>query len=204
MSFTVWEGEGFNLKDSKNLENQCEYVFPHEHLFTSLAERFSQARLEGLQESVEQLLNAIDPRISGLEVLAPHGYPILYLRDSLAGLAPVSTFGDGVRRALLLASVMPRISGRVLLIDELETAIHVSVLGKLFRWLLDACKQFNVQLFATTHSLEAVDAILDADTTAEDDIVGYRLARTGEGVSAKRYSEGILKLLRHERGLDVR
>jgi AAA15 family ATPase/GTPase len=105
---------------------------------------------------------------------------------------------------LLLALALPRAAGGVLLIDELETALHVSALGKVFRWLLDACKQFNVQLFATTHSLETVDAILSADTTPEEDIVGYRLERTNGHTTAKRYGEDLLKRLRYERGLDVR
>lgn len=165
---------------------------------------FSDARLAGFQEKVRELLRSLDSRLVDLEILAPRGQPVLFLQDAVAGLAPLSAFGDGIRRTLLLALALPRLAGGVLLIDELETAIHVSALGKVFRWLVDACKQYNVQLFATTHSLEAVDAILAADTTPEEDIVGFRLEREEERTVARRYGEDLLKRLRYERGLDVR
>ena len=203
-SFTLWEGQGWNVRGFDGPSIPRELISPYDHQLTLTLGKFSEARLEGFQESVSQLLNMLDSRITGLEILAPRGRPILYLQDAQAGLAPVSVFGDGIRRALLLASVLPTLSGGVFLIDELETAIHISALGKVFRWLLDACKQFNVQLFATTHSLEALDAILAADTTPEEDIVGFRLGREGGRTVATRFGEDLLKRLRYERGLDVR
>lgn len=204
-SFTLWEGQGWDVRGFQGPKLPRDFISPYDHrLYSALIGSFSGARLEGFQDSVSKLLNVLDSRITGLEILAPRGRPILYLQDAQAGLAPVSAFGDGIRRALLLASVLPTLSGGVFLIDELETAIHISALGKVFRWLLDACKQFNVQLFATTHSLEALDAILAADTTPEEDIVGFRLGREGGRTVATRFGEDLLKRLRYERGLDVR
>jgi energy-coupling factor transporter ATP-binding protein EcfA2 len=203
--FSVWEQMQDPLSGIEGPHVPCQFIAPHDHRLASAAiQGFSEARLSGLQESIKDLLHALDPRIVGLEILAPQGQPLLYLQDAAAGLAPLSAFGDGIRRVLLLALAVPQAADGVLLIDELETAIHVSALGKVFRWLMEACKQYRVQLFATTHSLEALDAILDADTTAEEDIVGYRLGRVGERVEVKRYGEDLLKRLRYERGLDVR
>ncbi|HLL06516.1 MAG TPA: ATP-binding protein [Myxococcaceae bacterium] len=206
MNFTLWEHETIHyVRDQEEWVVPLRIINPHEHrISASFVSEFSDARISGFQESVRELVREIDPRITGLEILAPRGSPMLFLQDSVAGLAPLSAFGDGIRRALLMALAIPRLKGGVLLIDELETAIHVSALTKLFRWMLSACKQHNVQLFATTHSLEAVDAVLGVDTTAEEDIVGYRLERTEGRSVAKRFGEGMLKRLRYERGLDVR
>lgn len=206
MDFTVWEdGTAENLRVQEEPGVPLRVINPHDHRTDAIfLQEFSDARMSGFQESVRGLLREIDPRILGLEILAPRGMPMLFLQDSVAGLAPLSAFGDGIRRALLMALAIPRLQGGVLLIDELETAIHVSALTKLFRWMLSACKQYNVQLFATTHSLEAVDAVLGVDTTPEEDIVGYRLERTEGRSVAKRFGEGMLKRLRYERGLDVR
>jgi len=205
-SFTIWEGDSTRLFPGMSRTGlPLRMISPHDHRTNSIFLReFSDARMSGLQESVRELLRAIDPRITGLEILAPRGITMLFLQDSVAGLAPLSAFGDGIRRALLMALAIPSLKGGVLLIDELETAIHVSALTKLFQWLVNACKQYNVQLFATTHSLEAVDAVLGADTTAEEDVVGYRLERTEGRSVVKRFGEGMLKRLRYERGLDVR
>lgn len=208
-SFTFWQDERFRSpRKSMGPMLPAETISPYDHWLRSLpALRFSEAKLGGgSEEPILALLKTIDPRISGAEVLLePYGHqPTLFLRDDNAGLLPLSAFGDGFRRILLMALTLPRVAGGVLLIDEIETAIHVSALGKVFRWLLDACKQYDVQLFVTTHSLEALDAILAADTTPEEDVVGYRLEHTDSGHQVKRYGEDLLKRLRYERGLDVR
>jgi AAA15 family ATPase/GTPase len=71
--------------------------------------------------------------------------------------------------------------------------------------MVDACEASNVQLFATTHSLEAIDALLAADeTSAREDIVAYRLESTGQTVAVRRYGEDLLRRLRIERGVEVR
>lgn len=206
-TLVLWENERFSSpRKSVGPSLPCEVITSYDHWFRSLpVRRFSEARMGGFEDAVLKLLTSIDPRIVGVEVLAPRGpEAVLYLRDAVAGLLPLSAFGDGLRRILLMALAIPRASNGVLLVDELETAIHVSALAKVFRWMLDACKEHNVQLFATTHSLEALDAVLEADTTPEEDIVGYRLERADDGTSAKRYGEDLLKRLRSERGLDVR
>ena len=158
-----------------------------------------------------ELLAEIDPRITGLEVLAPPSEahrgvePILYIRDAHAGLLPLDAFGDGIRRILVIAFAITFARNGVLLIDELETAIHFSALGRAFHWIVRACASNNVQLFTTTHSLEAIDALLAADDAPKrEDIVGYRLDASGQVVTTRRYGEDLLRRLRTERGLEVR
>jgi AAA15 family ATPase/GTPase len=153
----------------------------------------------------------IEPRITGLEVLAAPGVSqqradaVMYVRDRSAGLLPLEAFGDGIRRILLIASAITSARNGMLLIDELETAIHISALGNVFRWMVHACEANNLQLFATTHSLEAIDALLAADETpAREDIVGYRLEAAGQTVTVRRYGEDLLRRLRIERGVEVR
>lgn len=206
-SFILWENERFSSPRKgigPALPNQS--ITSYDHWFRALpVRRFSEAKMGGFEGAVLNLLKSIDPRIIGAEVLAPRApEAALYLRDAVAGLLPLSAFGDGLRRVLLMALAIPRATGGVLLVDEIETAIHVSVLAKVFRWMLDACKEYNVQLFVTTHSLEALDAVLAADTTPEEDIVGYRLGSSSDSITAKRYGEDLLKRLRSERGIDVR
>ena len=48
----------------------------------------------------------------------------------------------------------------MILIDEIDNAIHISAFEAVFRWFLEACLKWNVQAFITTHSAEAIDAIL--------------------------------------------
>ncbi|HWO24268.1 MAG TPA: AAA family ATPase [Kofleriaceae bacterium] len=212
-TFTWWEWANYVVTQPSPEGLITQVITPYDHWFRGLpTQMYSDMRAEGAGDDVIRLLSRVDPRIVGLEVLAtrsgaaPHAAPgaELFLRDRSAGLLPVGAFGDGMRRILLMALGVTRARGGVLLIDEIETAIHVSVLGHVFRWIVEACAANDVQLFVTTHSLEAIDAILAADTTPEEDIVGYRLDPTETTVSAHRYGEDLLKRLRFERGADVR
>lgn len=73
---------------------------------------------------------------------------------------PLFSYGSGVQKALLMSIVIVMAKGGVLLIDEVETALHTSALIEVFEFLIKACRKMNVQLFATTHSIEAVDKLL--------------------------------------------
>lgn len=212
-SFTWWEGERFELpRMAPMVSVPIQVITPYDHLFPGIpAQWYSEARQKGNADAIATLLSLIEPRITGLEVLAAPGASqqradaVMYLRDRGAGLLPLEAFGDGIRRVLLIASAITSARNGMLLIDELETAIHISALGNAFRWMVDACEANNVQLFATTHSLEAIDALLVADETpAREDIVGYRLETTGQTVAVRRYGEDLLRRLRIERGVEVR
>jgi AAA15 family ATPase/GTPase len=94
--------------------------------------------------------------------------------------------------------------GGVLLIDEIESGIHVHALQRVLQWMTRVAGQLDVQVIATTHSLEAVDAIAASLADRADDMVTFHLAESPEGTLAKRISGDLLLRLRRDRGLDVR
>ena len=129
----------------------------------------------------------------------------LYLRHKRSGRHAGECFWRWrAPRTVPMALALPQATNGNLLIDEIETAIHISVLGEVFTWLVGACKQRNVQLFATTHSLEALDAILAAGKDHPDEMVAYRFPDPARPGPPKRYAGDQLHRLRYERGLDVR
>lgn len=165
------------------------------------------------EDRVPELLRLFDPEIEDVLLLAPDmNIPIPFVTHKKLGRVPSSIFGDGVRRALILAAAVVNAKDGVLLIDEIETAVHVKALDKVFKWLVKACKLYNVQLFATTHSLEAIDAILssfldleeDLDQDLVDDLVTYRLVPQVDQIIVKRFSGESLYDIRFELGQDVR
>ena len=170
------------------------------HSFASLA------RSKQGQHNVLELISQFDPDIVGVEILSLRGKsPAIYLDHKRLGPAPLSVFGDALRRAVLLASTMHMLKGGgVLLIDEMETGIHVTALKKVFSWLARAAEHFGVQIIATTHSLEAVDAVCDSMKDRIDDLVTFNIDQTAEQTKVKRIAGDLLLRLRHERGLDVR
>ena len=57
------------------------------------------------------------------------------------------------------------------MIDEIETSINYKYYQDIFGFLVKACRQYNVQLFITTHNIEAIDTILEIQNY--DETNGY-------------------------------
>lgn len=123
----------------------------------------------------------------------------LHVEHADVGLVPIHVLGDGTRRAIHFATLVTELGeGGLLLIDEIESGIHTAVLRGVFSWLARACRDRGVQMFATTHSLEAVDSLLEA--VPDSEVVLYRL-KNGE---ARRYDGDLLRTARFEMGQEVR
>ncbi len=170
------------------------------------ARSFSHHLLGPKKNRVLDLVREFDPQIIDINLASfQGGRPAIYLDHQRLGQAPLSIFGDALRRAVLLAGTIPALQdGGVLLIDEIETGIHASKLSRVLGWLAKVARDLHVQVVATTHSLEAVDAIALATQDTAPDLVTFHLDQTDERTTVKRIDADLLSRLRRERALDVR
>ena len=136
------------------------YTSPTEHTSGNIFNKV--IRTKGLKESVIKILQTFDKNIVDLLILKNEqtNIPVEYINHKKLGNMPISTYGDGIKKVILIADKIARAADGILLIDEIETAIHAKSYETIFSFIIKACKEFNVQLFATTHSIEALDAIL--------------------------------------------
>jgi energy-coupling factor transporter ATP-binding protein EcfA2 len=205
-SVTLWEtGRGPIAQNISGISLPVATITPFSHRIQQFeVEASSDAIFANLKPTVLELMRIFDPNIEDFEVLKRHrSEPAVYVRHARLGNAPLSTFGDGMRRVLLMGVSLATVKGGILLVDEIESAIHTEALDASFRWLMRACQQLDVQLFATTHSLEAVDSLLTASASG-DELVVYRLERKAEGTRVKRFSREQLSVLREELGQEIR
>lgn len=213
----LWEyGRGRSVirRTSENIRQTLPIAFatPISHRSDGyLAERVSKAMRTKRKRRILELLRTLDHDIIDLIILTPEeseaNSPLplrgrlasLHVEHAKAGLVPIHAMGDGTRRAIHFAALLANIDrGGVLLIDELEVGMHSSVLRDVFSWLGAACQEAGVQLFATTHSLEAIDAVLEA--VPDENLVLYRLKKG----QARRYGGELLRTARVELGQEVR
>jgi len=122
--------------------------------------------------------------IEALKMFDPYIEDVLYIKDDLGdtieciknsriGIIPLSCYGDGVKKILSIAGGIAAANNGILLIDEFETAIHIKNYDDVFNFVTKACEEFNVQLFITTHSIEAVDELLKIDTLVENSDINF-------------------------------
>jgi ABC-type branched-subunit amino acid transport system ATPase component len=72
---------------------------------------------------------------------------------------PIGSFGDGMWRMLALAVALVRAKDSILLVDEIDTGLHYTVMADMWRLVREAAELFNVQVFATTHSYDCVHSL---------------------------------------------
>lgn len=202
IEFIDWSESSTTLPASESPVIPCQLLAPYAHRNQPAQLRgLTQATIDDNRGDIVELLGDLDPNISGVEIIANRsGGAILALRHKEVGVAPIHVFGDGIRRALMIAMAIQRCRGGLLLLDEIEAAFHVKAMDRVFPWIERACTQYDVQLFGTTHSLEAIDAVAGCiDSTS---IAAYHV--DGAEGEVKRYSKDMLQRLVHERGLDIR
>lgn len=136
------------------------YVAPFEHLRGSIIDKI--IRSDSYKNICIRALQLFDPDIEDMMIFKSDtgNRPVEYLRHKKLGDMPISSFGDGIKKVLALSNAIAQANNGILLIDEIETAIHKKYYDDIFRFIIKACKSFNVQVFITTHSLEAIDGIL--------------------------------------------
>ena len=205
-AFTLLEGSQFSMPTAAKVQPiPCVVVSPISHRIESKqTEGISNLVLSRQKQEIIQLLQRFDSQIISVDIISSNGYPEVWINHELNGFMSLSNYGDGIRRVLLIASSVIMAEGGLLLIDELETAIHKDALRDVFTWLRKASDRHHVQIIATTHSLEAIDAMLLAEKDAIDEVVAYRLPRRGSKERFVRYSGEELKDLRVIGGMEVR
>jgi hypothetical protein len=149
------------------------------------------------------LLRMFEPAVKDVLISRSLGPDAIRVVHAKQGVVDLSTFGDGMRRAFALSLALARASGGILLVDEIESAIHTRALRTILPWLARASEAAKVQIVATTHSLEAIDAVLAASEEGESGVVAYYLRRLDAGHVCRRHDLVSLRNLREE-GLDIR
>lgn len=206
MEFT--EMTPYRLKKAKaGVAIPVEYISPVTYYLESMNyKKLSQVIKDGNKDLLLDLLQGFDNNIYDLNIILDGNKPKVYLSNSKLEMVPLSLFGDGVKKALTVAASIICNRHGIILIDEIEIGIHKKALVNFFRWIMAAGKMCDTQIFATTHSIEAIDALLETvdEDMETDEIVAYRLETDKKHIVVKRFSQSKLMRLRNELGYDFR
>jgi len=136
------------------------YLSPIDHVVN---DRFSEiTRSKEMTRRVVDLLNAsFDSKIQDLRTVEDDDGRTIRMIDHVdLGYMPITTYGDGIKKVISLANAAAAIKDGVFLVDEFETALHPDAMVETFKFIMKVCKDRNLQLFLTTHSIEAVEKLL--------------------------------------------
>jgi energy-coupling factor transporter ATP-binding protein EcfA2 len=201
-----FRGEKFLVEGELPMLLRHQFVSPVSHRTNQqLLATLDQVLEERRKPQVIELLRRFASDVDDLEIRSPQGRrAVIHLHHRGLGHVPLAMEGDGMRRALAFASAAALAQGGVLLLDEVETALHPEALAGMFRFLVETCRETYVQLFVTTHSLEAVDAMLGSVGDQADGLVAYHLPPRGSDQSVYRLGARTIRSMRSGSGFDLR
>ena len=127
--------------------------------------------LDFLKESFDEAIESIElTNIGGL---------MRFMVKSRYNATPLelTKYGEGLQRIFEISLYMLYCTDGCIFIDELDSAIHKNLLGNFVTFIDHLSKEFNVQVFISTHSKECVDTL--SAKISSDDISAYRLTSHG-------------------------
>jgi hypothetical protein len=136
---------------------------------------WGKVSLKPEEELVLEALRFLDSDIERIATItpAPYTFPppsrggFMVKKKSLEQPIPIGSMGDGMWRMLAMAISIATCKGGTLLVDEIDTGLHYTIMTAMWRLIYKAAKQFDVQVFATTHSGDCVYSL--AQITDEGD-----------------------------------
>ena len=164
----------------------CLLVSPYvgEGTYT-LGELWDDINLTDDEKDVIEALRIIDPRISAVAMVGGEGPSqrrAIVRADHIGRPVPLRSFGDGLNRLFAIILSLVNVRDGVLLIDEIETGLHYTVQLDIWRVIFRLAKSLDVQVFATTHSKDAVEAFQQAAAETPEWGTLVRLADKGGSI----------------------
>ena len=166
------------------------------------AELLGRIRRQKQGAQVLDALRIIEPRLQSIEENSASGSPMIWGDIGLSELVPLAMMGEGITRLARLVLAIANAPGGLVLVDEIETGLHHSVLPDVWRAVDEVTKQFNAQVVATTHSYECIRAAHEALGSGGGFLL-HRLEASDVGNRCVTYQpESIDAAMRHD--LEVR
>lgn len=163
------------------------------------------------EQQVAQALHILEPRVERVAALASErdlsrGGPVgIFVKlKGVQNRMPIGSAGDGMWRMLGIALMLARAKGGVLLVDEIDTGLHYTVMERMWRTVCEQAAALSVQVFATTHSrdcYESLAAVVKADAAPTE---GVTIQRIEQNMKQAVAISGDALAVVAERGLEIR
>ena len=157
---------------------------------------WSEIALTDNEREVVDALRIIAPEIDSVAVVSGESNNRIAIARvrGLKRPVPMRSFGDGVNRLFAMILSLVNAQGGLLLIDEFENGLHYRVQPDIWRMIFKLARQLDVQIFAATHSHDAVKAFQKAASESPCEDAFVRLTRRHERIFATMLSESDLAI----------
>ena len=194
------------LRDESRMP--CIFVSPYGGERTAtLGALWDKIALSARERDVVEALRIIDPEISAVSMVGGEGprrtRTAIVRADNIARPVPLRSFGDGLNRLFGIILSLVNAKDGILLIDEFENGMHHTVQLDAWRTVFRLAHKLNIQVFATSHSWDSIEAFQKAAAETPEKGVLVRLSRKGEHIIPTVFGEDELAVATRDK-IEVR
>lgn len=178
--------EGQNETDSSINSFYLSSIVGHDNFAVNF---YSEVLKRKKEDKLKAILCEIEPSIK--DIVIANG--LIMVDIGLTQRVPIQVLGDGIRKIFDIVIAMFQCENGMLLIDEMENGFHFQSMPVLWRAIIQTAKELNVQVFATTHNidtLQAANAILQEETYKD-------MQPQWRAYTLRKFPEGELKAYKH-------
>lgn len=151
-------------------ENPSQFITTQSLDTDELVTLWDKVALTPNEDLVLRALRFLDPDIQRIasQATAQGGYysafrgGFIIKRQGHDQPIPIGSMGDGMWRMMAMAIAITQCRGGVLLVDEIDTGLHYTVMSDMWKLISGAAREFDVQVFATTHSSDCISSLAEA------------------------------------------
>ena len=165
----------------------------------TLGPMWDEVVLTPFEKEVVKALHIIDPQISATAMVGDEGTrrprKAIVRTENIDHPVPLRSFGDGLNRLFAIILSLVDAKGGILLVDEFENGLHHTVQLDAWRMIFRLAQELNIQVFATSHSKDALSAFQEAAAETPEDGMLIRLTRRGENIIPTVFGEDELAVI---------
>lgn len=146
--------------------------YQHDHNILQKAHAYA-VKQKIFSKVINFIREEVDSDIENIELVDQGGESRFLVSSSRHKTSiDLTKYGEGLQRIFEIALLLAYCTNGILCIDEIDSGIHHKLLTAFCRYIMDLAKDFNVQVFISTHSKECVDAFARLDS---DEVMAYKL-----------------------------
>ncbi len=140
-----------------------QFISPNSLGSVSMAEMWNKVIVDAREAEVIEAMRILEPDLTNIFFLSGDNSLRFGVRAGIVAAfqhekrrVPLGSYGEGMHRLLALSLSLIQAANGVLLVDEIDTGLHYSIMGDMWLLVAKAAMKSNVRVFATTHSSDCV------------------------------------------------
>lgn len=157
-----------------NNKIELKFLTPFSLTSSDMAALFDNIVLSPLEDLIIESLKIIEPKIERIASVVSGKYLTSNNLGVRGGFLikiknhdqpiPIGSLGDGFWRMLGLVLAMVNLKNGILLVDEIDSGLHFTVMTDMWKVVWETAKKLNIQVFATTHSRDCWQSLAELIT----------------------------------------